>query len=55
MVEFPQISGGKYICYVDTTNLQENQIPTFKCQSIDKVLLYGGITIVVLYLLLGKK
>lgn len=52
MVDFPQISQNRYICYVDTTNIQN---PTFKCQSIDKVLLYGGITIVVLYLLLGKK
>lgn len=56
MVEFPQVAQNRYICYIDTTNLQgQNQIPTFKCQPLDKVILYGGITIVVLYLLLKKK
>jgi len=41
----------RYICYIDTANIQN---PVFKCQSVGNVLLYGGVAVVVLYLLMRK-
>ncbi len=51
MVDFTYPKNNKYICYIDADNIEN---PILNCQTVNNVLLYAGIAIVVIFLLSKK-